>query len=148
MSALTVEHVRVREGRVTYELVNRGTTVLAPRLAVRVDGVLGRVLDRAPRALPLELLPGCRVRLTEPWPHQPALDVVDVTLTVTAAGGARGSASASARFVPWGTVAAATAGLLAAVGAGAVVRHRRRRPPERDAGDRTCTEAELTGAGT
>ncbi len=87
LSALTVEHVRVRAGRVTYELVNRGTTVLAPRLAMRADGVLGRVLDRAPHALPLRLPPGRRVRLTEPWPHRPALDAVDVTLTVTAAGG-------------------------------------------------------------
>ncbi|MEW2466314.1 hypothetical protein AB0919_15010 [Streptomyces sp. NPDC046994] len=148
LSALTVEHVRVRAGRVTYELVNRGTTVLAPRLAVRADGVLGRVLDRAPRTLPLELPPGRRVRLTEPWPHQPALDAVDVTLTVTAAGGAHGSASAPARFVPWGTVAASTAGLLAAVGAGAVVRRHRYRPPDRDADEQAHPEVELTGAGT
>ena len=148
LSALTVEHVRVRAGRVTYELVNRGTTVLAPRLAVRADGVLGRVLDRAPHALPLRLPPGRRVRLTEPWPHQPALDAVDVTLTVTAAGGARGSASASARFVPWGTAAASTAGLLAAVGVVAVVRRRRRRPPEGDVDEQAHAEVELTGAGT
>ncbi|MFD8503676.1 hypothetical protein ACFV2L_13235 [Streptomyces sp. NPDC059687] len=148
LSALTVEHVRVRAGRVTFELVNRGTTVLAPRLAVRADGVLGRVLDRAPHALPLRLPPGRRVRLTEPWPHQPALDAVDVTLTVTAAGGAHGSASASARFVPWGTAAASAAGLLAAVGAAAVVRRRRRRPPEGDVDEQAHPAVELTGAGT
>ncbi|MFD1658199.1 hypothetical protein ACFSL4_08210 [Streptomyces caeni] len=148
LSALTVEHVAVRGGRISYELVNRGTTVLTPRLAVRADGLFGRALDRAPRTLPLELLPGRRVRLTEPWPHRPALDAVEVRLTVTAAGGAHGSGSASAWFVPWGTVAGTAAGLLAAVGAAVVVRRRRRRPPDRDpdADDRPGRDVELTGA--
>ncbi len=50
----------------SYELVNRGNTVLTPKLAVRADGVLGRALDRAPRTLPLDLPPGRRVTLTEP----------------------------------------------------------------------------------
>jgi hypothetical protein len=148
LSALTVEHVTVRGGRISYELVNRGTTVLTPSLAVRADGLFGRVLDRAPRTLPLELLPGRRVRLSEPWPHHPALDAVDVKLTVTAAGGAHGFASAPARFVPWGAVCGAAAGLLAAVGAGAAVRRRRRRTPDGRADERPGTEAELTGAVT
>ncbi|MFC3572750.1 hypothetical protein ACFOZ0_05545 [Streptomyces yaanensis] len=146
LSALTVEHVAVRDGRISYELVNRGTTVLTPRLAVRAEGVLGRVLDRPPRTLPLELLPGRRVRLSEPWSDHPALDAVDVRLTVTAAGGAHASASASARFVPWGAVGGAVAGLLAAVGAGAVVRRRRHRPPDGPTDDGPRREAELTGA--
>lgn len=164
LSALTVEHVAVGGGRISYELVNRGTTVLTPRLAVRADGVFGRVLDRPARTLPLDLLPGRRVRLTEPWPHHPALDAVDVRLTVTAGGGAHGSAAASARFVPWGdggppwSSAAETlgeagggAGLLAAAGAGVVVRRRRRRPPQQPdpgTGEGPRTEAELTGAVT
>ncbi|MEU6654115.1 hypothetical protein ABZ904_32960 [Streptomyces sp. NPDC046900] len=148
LSAVTVEHVRVHGGRIAYELVNRGTTVLAPRLAVHADGVLGPVLDRAPRALPLELPPGHRVRLTEPWPHHPVFDSVKVRLTVTAAGAAPGSASASAWFVPWGALAGTAAGLLAALGAGVVVRHRGRRPADRETDDRTRTDAELTGAVT
>ncbi|MER6122683.1 hypothetical protein ABT173_08315 [Streptomyces sp. NPDC001795] len=148
LSALTVEHVAVRGGRISYELVNRGTTVLTPRLAVRADGLFDRVLDRAPRTLPLELLPSRRVRLTEPWPQHPALDAVDVRLTVTAAGGAQGSGSASVRFVPWGAVAGTGAGLLAAVGAGVVVRRRRRPPPDGRAQDRPPREVELTGAVT
>lgn len=147
LSALTVEHLKVRGGRITYELVNRGTTVLTPRLAVRAEGVLGRVLDRAPRTLPVELPPGSRVRLTEPWPHHPALDAVDVRLTVTAAGGVHGSASASARFVPSGAPAdAMAAALLAAVGAGVAVRRLRRPPPQERSEVRAGTEAELTGA--
>ncbi|MFE9096697.1 hypothetical protein [Streptomyces sp. NPDC007264] len=148
LSALTVEHVTVRGGRIAYELVNRGTTVLTPRLAVRADGLFGRVLDRAPRTLPVELLPGRRIRLTEPWPHRPALDAVEVRLTVTAAGGAHGSGAASAWFVPWGTVAGTAAGLLTAVGAGVVVRRRRRRPPDPGADDRPGRDVELTGAMT
>lgn len=55
LAALTVEHLAVHADRITYELVNRGTTVLVPKLAVRADGLFGRVLDRAPRTLPVRL---------------------------------------------------------------------------------------------
>jgi len=163
LSALTVEHVAVRGGRISYELVNRGTTVLTPRLAVHADGVFGELLDRAPRTLSVELLPGRRVTLSEPWRAPPALDAVDVRLTVTAAGGARDTASASAHFVPWGAVAAVAGGGLAAVGAlfvvrrrgrrtagwasyGVVVRRRWRRPPDGGASEQPRAEDELTGA--
>ncbi|WP_055490230.1 hypothetical protein [Streptomyces sp. TP-A0356] len=146
LSALTVEHLAVRGGRISYELVNRGTTVLTPTLAVRADGVLGRVLDRGPRTLPLHLPPGRRVRLGEPWPGHPALDAVDVRLTVTAAGGAHGSASAQARFVPRWVVGGIGAVALTAVGATVVVRRRGRPPSAGAADDRTRPEAELTGA--
>ncbi|MGW7612591.1 COG1470 family protein [Streptomyces sp. NPDC054766] len=156
LSALTVEHVRVGGGRISYELVNRGTTVLAPRLAVRADGVFATLLDRAPRALPVELLPGRRVTLHEPWTGPPALDAADVRLTVTAAGGVRSTATVSVRFVPWGAVAGA-GGVLAALGALFVVRRRGRpgvRGPWRrghraggdGASEQPRTEVELTGA--
>lgn len=158
LAALTVEHVAVRGDRITYELVNRGTTTLAPRLAVRADGVLGRVLDRAPRTLPVELAPGSRLKLAEPWPDPPALDAVDVRLTVTAAGGAHDTARASARFVPWGTAAGTAAGGALLLVTTAVVR-RRRRNRGADAGASQATETaavspspapqpELTGAPT
>jgi len=118
LSALTVERVRVAGGgRISYDLVNRGNTVLTPRLAVHAEGVLGRALDRRPRTLPVELLPGRRVTLSEPWTNAPALDSVRVRLTVTAGGGAHDEATATKRFVPWGAVAAAGAGLVAAGGA-------------------------------
>ncbi|MEU9287317.1 hypothetical protein AB0D57_22005 [Streptomyces sp. NPDC048275] len=145
LSALTVERVVVGAGRISYQLVNRGNTVLAPKLAVRADGVLGRVLDRAPRTLPVELLPGRRVTLSEPWRDAPALDAVDVRLTVTAAGGAHATASASARFVPWGAVAGVGGG-LAAVVALLVVRRHRRRTPVGGACEQPRTEVEWTGA--
>ncbi|WP_405888449.1 hypothetical protein OG762_27215 [Streptomyces sp. NBC_01136] len=147
LSALTVEHVTVHAGRISYELVNRGNTVLTPKLAVRADGVLGRALDRAPRTLPVELLPGRRVTLTEPWRDPPALDSVHVRLTVTAADGAHATASTSVRFVPWGAVAGAAGGGLAAVGAlWAVRRSRRRRAARGEAGGQPRTEVEWTGA--
>jgi hypothetical protein len=156
LSALTVEHVRVGGGRISYELVNRGTTVLAPRLAVHADGVLGTLLDRAPRTLPVELLPGRRVTLHEPWTGPPALDAAEVRLTVTAAGGVRSTATASVRFVPW-EVPAGAGGVLAAVGAFVVVRRRgrpggwrpwrrRRRAVDDGASEQPRTEVELTGA--
>ncbi|MGW6269324.1 hypothetical protein [Streptomyces sp. NPDC055060] len=118
LSALTVEGVRTGGGRIAYDVVNRGNTVLTPRLAVHAEGLFGPLLDRGPRTLPVELLPGRRVTLTEPWKDAPALDSVQVTLTVTAAGGAHGEATAKARFVPWGAVAGAGAGLLGLVAAG------------------------------
>ncbi|MFK4066214.1 hypothetical protein [Streptomyces sp. NPDC029674] len=134
LSALTVERVKVDTDaeRITYDLVNRGNTVLTPKLAVHAEGVLGTLLDRPARTLPVELLPGRRVSLTEPWRDAPALDAVDVELTATAAGGARDTATASARIVPWGAVAGGGA-LLLAVAAGAIhlVRRRGRRSEER-----------------
>ncbi|MHC3470569.1 hypothetical protein ACYF6T_17860 [Streptomyces sp. 7R007] len=147
LSALTVEHVSVHADRITYELVNRGTTVLVPRLAVHADGVFGTVLDRAPRTLPVRLAPGRRLTLTEPWHDRPALDAVDVRLTVTAAGGARDTAGASARFVPWGAVAG-TAAVVTAGGALSVVRRRRRRRGDGGAAETPRREVELTGAVT
>ncbi|MET9085244.1 hypothetical protein ABZX77_25740 [Streptomyces sp. NPDC004237] len=152
LSALTVEHLAIHGDRITYELVNRGTTVLVPKLAVRAHGLLGRVLlDRAPRALPVRLAPGTRTELSEPWPGHPALDAVDVRLTATAAGGAHDSAGTSARFVPWDAVAGA-AGVLTAGAAGAavtVVRLRGRRgdgPAGPLPTTGTDTDVELTGA--
>jgi hypothetical protein len=161
LAALTVEHVALHGDRITYELVNRGTTVLVPRLAVRADGVFGRVLDRAPRTLPVRLPPGTHRKLTEPWPDRPALDAVDIRLTVTAADGAHDTATASARFVPWGTVAGSAGAVAVGAGALLVVRRRGRRttdggpalggpPPDTTragalAPEPSSTDAELTG---
>ncbi|GGX38110.1 COG1470 family protein [Streptomyces fructofermentans] len=147
LAALTVERVRVRAGRISYDLVNRGTTALTPRLAVHADGLFGEVLDRAPRTLPVELLPGRRVTLGEPWADQPALDSVDVRLTVTAAGGARAQAGASARFVPW-TAAGAAGALAVCAGGGSLLVRRRRRPRDAAAAEQPRTEVESTGAVT
>ncbi|MFD5100878.1 COG1470 family protein [Streptomyces albidochromogenes] len=146
LAALTVEDVAVEErgdGAVLrYALVNRGNTALVPRLAVRAEGLLGgEILRRAPRPLPLRLAPGQRVERTEPWPGAPALDTVEVRLTATAAGGARGEATASAVFVPWATVTATTLLVLAAA-AGAVRRVRRRKPPAPAPAPREATHPE------
>ncbi|MFG3286399.1 hypothetical protein [Streptomyces sp. NPDC048111] len=130
LSALTVEAVRVdtARGLIRYALVNRGSTTLAPRLALHADGVFGRALDRPAKALPVELLPGQRVELSEPWAHPPALDRVAVRLDVTAGGGARATARADAVFVSRGAVATAAPVLLgAAAGALHIVRRRRGR---------------------
>lgn len=116
LSALTVEKVRIDGGRISYDVVNRGNTTLTPKLAVRGEGLFGEVLRRAPRSLQVELLPGRKISLTEPWPDPPTLDSVDVTLTVTAGGGARDEADASASFAPWGLVGGVGGG-LAVVGA-------------------------------
>ncbi|MFH0519821.1 hypothetical protein ACHBTE_21945 [Streptomyces sp. M41] len=151
LSALTVEHLAIGPDGIAYELVNRGTTALAASLAVRVDGVFGRLLDRPPRPLPAALPPGSRTKLTEPWPDRPALDAVDVRLTVTAPGGARDTARTSARFVPWGVVAG-VAGAAAAVGAWLAVRRRGRRGAHgRESGaaaEPLLEQAESTGART
>jgi hypothetical protein len=152
LSALTVEHVAVHGDGISYELVNRGTTTLVPRLAVHADGLHGTVLDRAPRTLPVHLAPGRRVRLTEPWPGRPVLDAVDVHLTVTAPGGAHDTAVASARFVPWpaltGTAATATVATILLLLRRLRLRRRRRRTSDGEAPGHPRTEVELTGAAT
>ncbi|MGW2272152.1 hypothetical protein [Streptomyces yangpuensis] len=165
LAALTVEDVAVR-GRgaapvVAYTLVNRGNVALAPELDVRAEGVFGEVPGRGPRAVPVELLPGQRVELTEPWPGAPVLDRVRVTVTVTAPGGARAAGAASAWFVPWRAAGWTGLGLLGlggtALGALFLVRGRRPRRGAADGGadggpsgtpgaTTPAPEHELTGA--
>ncbi|MFE9479659.1 hypothetical protein ACFYNM_13795 [Streptomyces spororaveus] len=117
LAALTVEDVAVR-GRgaaavIAYTLVNRGNVALAPELRIRTDALLGEASDPPRgRTLPVELLPGQRVELTEPWPGAPALDRVRVTLTVTAPGGARAVATGSCWLLPRGLAGWSGAGLL------------------------------------
>ncbi|MEU7583341.1 hypothetical protein AB0B50_37855 [Streptomyces sp. NPDC041068] len=151
LSALTVERVKIDGGRkrIAYDLVNRGNTVLTPELAVHAEGVFGTLVDRPARRLPVELLPGRRVSLTEPWPDAPALDAVDVKLTATASGGAHDTATASGRFVPWGAVTGGVLLLAVAGGATYLVRRRRRGPevPEPE-GERESGARELARAGT
>ncbi|MGW1895731.1 hypothetical protein ACWCP6_36615 [Streptomyces sp. NPDC002004] len=149
LSALTVEHVAVRGKHITYDLVNRGNTVLAPRLAVHADGVLGTLLDRRPHPLPVELLPGRRVTLSEPWPDAPPFDSVHVTLTAEAAGGAHATGTGAARFVPWGTVGAVTAVVaLLGAGAGLGVRRRGRRRAVLPSGETPRADRELAAVAT
>ncbi|WP_030555448.1 COG1470 family protein [Streptomyces exfoliatus] len=140
LAALTVEdvHVDTATGSLRYTLVNRGTTVLAPRLAVCADGVLGTVLDRPGRPLPLTLRPGERATRTEPWPDPPALDSVTVRLTATAPGAAPATARAEASFAPLPAPAGAAGLLLAAAVGGYAVRRRGR--------SRTRTQAASAGA--
>ncbi|WUN28822.1 DUF916 domain-containing protein [Streptomyces sp. NBC_00316] len=150
LAALTVEDVTVSGRTIHYTLVNRGNTALAPRLAVGADGVFGTLLRREARTLPVELLPGQRVKLTEPWRDVPALDSVTVRLRVTAEGGAHSEAAASAVLVPWVPVTGGALLVLAATVLGAYgYRHRQRRPPG-DASPRsqpTSEERHLVQAG-
>ncbi|MER8269040.1 hypothetical protein ABT007_33195 [Streptomyces griseus] len=155
LAALTVEDVEISGGTIRYALVNRGNAVLEPRLAVRAEGMFGRLLDRPERPLPLELAPGRRVERTEPWPDAPALDAVTVRLRVTAPGGVRDEAEASATYVP--VAPAVGGGLLvlgglALLGSGAFRRRRARRgdpePPGAETGRAEPPGAETGGTGT
>ncbi|MFB9608235.1 hypothetical protein ACFFTQ_35325 [Streptomyces roseofulvus] len=130
LAALTVEDARVDRatGTLHYTLVNRGSTVLdRPRLAVRADGLLGTVLDRPARALPLTLRPGERAARTEPWPDPPALDSVTVRLTATAPGATPATAATDTVFAT-GPALAGTAALLLTAAGGAAYTVRRRGP--------------------
>lgn len=170
LAALTVEDVSVRgtgaRTEIAYTLVNRGNVALAPGLALGAEGLFGRVPGRAAHPLPVELLPGQRVRLTEPWPGARALGRVDLTLTATAPGAAPATATASAWLLPRWAAAVAGAVLLALGGLAAaarrLVRSRRQRPgPPPDgapaapvppaspaAADDRAPDHELTGAST
>lgn len=116
LAALTVEDVSVRgEGAastIAYALVNRGNVALTPELSIDATGTFGKVAGRSAHTLPVEVLPGQRVELSEPWPGAPVFDRVALTLTVTAPGGARATGRASAWFLPWGIAGRTGLGLL------------------------------------
>ncbi|MGP3638414.1 COG1470 family protein, partial [Streptomyces sp. 24-1644] len=133
LAALTVEDVAVSGRSIRYALVNRGNVALVPRLAVSAEGLTGAFPRWRARTLPVELLPGQRVELTEPWPDAPAFDRVTVRLSVTAAGGARGEASATAVYVPRVPLTGGALLVLVAIGAGAYAL--RRRGPREAPGD-------------
>ncbi|WP_055557613.1 hypothetical protein [Streptomyces sp. NBRC 110028] len=147
LSALSVEDVTVvRTGdgggaAIRYAVVNRGNTALTPRLAVRADGLFGAVLRRDARTLPVQVPPGKRVRLTERWPDAPALDAVDVKLTVTAGGGAHAAASATYTAAPGWLLAAAAATALGAAGGGTWLLRRRTRTSSRSRSRMDGTES-------
>ncbi|MEV4438319.1 hypothetical protein AB0K09_04750 [Streptomyces sp. NPDC049577] len=105
LPALAVEHVRVSgtgDGAVIrYALVNRGNTVLTPRLTIHAEGLFGEVLRRVPDGVPAELAPGRSVRLSQPWPGAPVLDRVTVRVTAEAPGAQEVSASGAYTPLPW-----------------------------------------------
>ncbi|MER5974555.1 hypothetical protein ABT112_33455 [Streptomyces sp. NPDC002055] len=142
LPALAVEDVAVvRTGsgaEIRYALVNRGNTVLRPRLAVRAEGLFGEVLRRDARPLRLTLEPGRRVRLTERWAGAPRLDAVDVRLVATAAGGAHATATAPYSGVPR-YAAALLLGPVAAAGAWWVRASGRRRGVVRSCREEACS---------
>lgn len=126
VSAIAVERVRLSHHQplvpglgdstatISYTLHNTGNVTLDPRVEVRAQGLFGRtLLARDLTGIPSELLPGQRVRLTEPWRDAPQLDWGDVTLTAYAKD-TRESASVSFFALPWLT--AGVVGLLGAVG--------------------------------
>lgn len=128
LPSLSVEHIAVSHGQplipgtgdstatIRYTLVNRGNVTLTPRVAFTAKGLFGRtLLDRAARTLPLELLPGQSVELTEKWTGAPQLDRVTFRVHATSPRGNL-SESGSATFVavawlPLGVVLLLLAGL-------------------------------------
>jgi hypothetical protein len=132
--ALAVEKVRISHHQplvpglgesgatVSYTLHNTGNVTLNPKVRLRAEGLFGRtLLSRGLTKVPSELLPGQRVRLTEPWHGAPQLDWGHVTLTASAPG-TRESASTSFVALPWLMAVLAGAGIAAAV---VVIRARR-----------------------
>ncbi|MGW1722808.1 WxL protein peptidoglycan domain-containing protein [Streptomyces sp. NPDC002306] len=111
--------------RISYTLHNTGNITLDPKVELRARGLFGRtLLSRALTRIPAELLPGQRVRLSEPWSGAPQLDRADVTLTASAQG-TRESAGASFLALPWLLLAVASA--VAVAGGVLLVRARRGR---------------------
>ncbi|MEU9290423.1 DUF916 domain-containing protein [Streptomyces sp. NPDC048275] len=134
--ALAVENVRVTHHQplvpglgdsaatISYTLHNTGNVTLAPKVQLRAQGLFGRtLLSRGLTKIPSELLPGQRVRLSEPWHGAPQLDWGDVRLTASARG-TRESASTSFFALPWLVAVAVVLGIAVAV---LVIRGRRDR---------------------
>ncbi|MFE7170861.1 WxL protein peptidoglycan domain-containing protein [Streptomyces sp. NPDC057616] len=110
---------------ISYTLHNTGNVTLNPAVELRAQGLFGRtLLSRDLTRIPAELLPGQRVKLTEPWRGAPQLDWGEVTLTASAPH-TRESASASFFALPW--VVAVVLLVVVAVGTALVVRGRRDR---------------------
>ncbi|MEU6541065.1 DUF916 domain-containing protein [Streptomyces sp. NPDC047000] len=133
--AIAVENVRVSHHQplvpglgastatISYTLHNTGNVTLGPVVELRARGLFGRtLLARHLTRVPAELLPGQRVRLSEPWHGAPQLDRADVTLTARAKG-TRESGGASFLALPWLVVAVVFA---AGVAAGALLVRARR----------------------
>ena len=134
--AVAVENVRITHHQplvpgtgdstatVSYTLHNTGNVTLDPKVELKAEGLFGRtLLSRDLARIPSELLPGQRVRLSEPWRGAPQLDWGDVTLTASAHD-TRESASTSFFALPWLVVVVLGAGLA---GAAVVIRVRGRR---------------------
>ncbi|GKQ37130.1 DUF916 domain-containing protein [Streptomyces sp. A012304] len=126
LPALTVEDVRLSHDRplvpglgdstatISYTLHNTGNVTLDPKVELTARGLFGRtLLTRDLTRIPAELLPGQRVRLSEPWRGAPQLDWGEVTLTASAQD-TRESASVSFFALPW--LAAVVLGLATALG--------------------------------
>ncbi|MET8407190.1 DUF916 domain-containing protein [Streptomyces sp. NPDC005195] len=122
--ALAVEKVRISHHQplvpgtgistatISYTLHNTGNVTLDPRVRLKAEGLFGRtLLSRGLTRIPAELLPGQRVRLSEPWRGAPQLDWGDVTLTASAQG-TRQSASTSFLALPWLVLALVLAAAL------------------------------------
>ncbi|KOG40817.1 WxL protein peptidoglycan domain-containing protein [Streptomyces resistomycificus] len=137
LPAIAVEDVRVTHHQplvpglgdsaatVSYTLHNTGNVTLDPKVELRAEGLFGRtLLARDLSRIPSELLPGQRVRLTEPWRDAPQLDWGEVTLTASARD-TRESAGASFLALPW--LMAAVLAVVLVVGAVLLVRARRGR---------------------
>ncbi|WP_335936963.1 WxL protein peptidoglycan domain-containing protein [Streptomyces sp. PTD5-9] len=138
LPAISVEDIRIEHtqplvpgtGRsravISYTLRNRGNVTLAPRVALRAEGLFGRtLLARDLKRVPSELLPRQRVRLTERWDDAPQLDRVGVWLTASARD-TRESASARYVALPW-PLAGVLLLVIAGSGTGLWLRSRRRR---------------------
>ncbi|MEU6380178.1 DUF916 domain-containing protein [Streptomyces sp. NPDC046909] len=137
LSAISVEDVHVSHHQplvpgfgdsaatISYTLRNTGNVTLNPKVELRATGLFGRtLLARDLVRIPSELLPGQRVKLTEPWQGAPQLDWGDVTLTASARD-TRESASASFFALPW--LMAGVLLVVVAVGVVLLVRARRAR---------------------
>ncbi|MHB9861808.1 WxL protein peptidoglycan domain-containing protein [Streptomyces sp. YIM S03343] len=112
---------------ISYTLHNTGNVTLDPEVELKARGLFGRtLLARNLTRIPAELLPGQRVRLTEPWRGAPQLDWGDITLTARAKG-TRESGGTSFLALPWLVVAVAFA--AGVVGGALLVRARRGRGP-------------------
>ncbi|MDX3453160.1 DUF916 domain-containing protein [Streptomyces sp. ME02-8801-2C] len=141
VSAIAVERVSISHHQplvpglgdstttISYTLHNTGNVTLDPRVEVRAQGLFGRtLLARDLTRIPSELLPGQRVRLTEPWHDAPQLDWGDITLTASAKD-TRESASVSFFALPW--LMAVVLVVFGVVGTVLAVRARRARPGKR-----------------
>lgn len=108
---------------IRYRIVNVGNVRLTPTAQIRATGLFGRVLRDFPeRAMP-ELLPGEDVEVELDWPGAPPADSVEVTVELKTQAGLQSVARTGYVSLPWQTLAAGLALVLAAALALRLRRH-------------------------
>lgn len=108
---------------IRYRIANVGNVRLTPTAQIRATGLFGRVLRDFPERPMPELLPGEDVEVELAWPGAPPADAVKVTVELKTRAGLQSVARTGYVTLPWQTLVALLALVIAAALALRLRRH-------------------------